>query len=303
MKRRSLCFVAILACATSAQAEGNAAAAEKLFKAGRAALEAHKYAEAREKFEASLREYPGVGAKINLGTVYTALDELDKAEAMLRAAETESLANGETKRVSLAREGLADVERHKARVRFSFLPGLPEAAEVEIDGRHIGRVDAQQGTPLIKGAHSLRVKVVGEPAHEQRFDVPKNDASQVVPVNLPPAWLSAGDSAKPPSVQKPNAPGSTQRTVGLVVGGVGAAGLVTTGVLVTIYGSSRNWALYTAEEKSTVNSYTYLGIGSAALLATGAVLYFTAPKAAERAATLWMLPTPSGAAAGVGGSF
>lgn len=281
-------------------AAGSTAEAERLFRSGRQALDQRKYAEARDKFEASFRLYPGTGVKLNLGTVYVALDELEKAEAMFRAAETEASANGETTRLTLAREGLLDVEKHKARLVFRFAPALPDAAEVQLDGKAVPRADALSKVPVIKGRHALRVKMSGEPAHEQTVDVAANGVAQTVDVNLPASW--APSKVVPPGSGDAHA-GDTQRTVAYVVGGIGLAALVTNGVFLGLYGSEHDWKTDTQEKRDRVNLHTYIGIASAAVLATGAVLYFTAPKNGQTSAFVTVTPTYNGAAAVLGGKF
>lgn len=297
-------FVACVLLATGAAQAADVAnaEAERLFRQGRQALEARKYAEARDRFEASLKLYPGTGVKLNLGTCYVALDELEKAEAMFRAAETEAKAKDESTRLNLAREGLADVEKHKATLVLRFVPALPAEAEVQLDGKALARVQALSSIPLFKGVHALRVKVPGEAALEKNIEVPKSGAHQTVQVELPASWV-----ARPPRTESTR--GNSQRTAGLIVGGVGAVGLVSTGVMTFLYGSSIDWKLTdpndttSSQRRDTVNTYTYLGLASGALLATGAVIYFTAPSHDEATASLQVVPTAGGAAAVLGGRF
>ena len=296
MKLAGLFAGLMLLSSTSYAAPTEQQEADRLFKLGRQALDLRKFAEARDRFEASLKLYPGTGVKLNLGTCYVALDELEKAEAMFRAAETEAKAKDESTRLGLAREGLGDVEKHKAVLFFKFTPALPAEAEVLFDNVPLARARLLSTLPVVKGRHALRVKVPGEAALDRAVDVPKNGVAQTVDIALPGAWVAAVPGASDGTT------GNGQRTAGYVLGGVGAAALLGTGVGLFAFGSGRKWEL-NEETRPVVNTYTYLGIASAAVLATGAVLVLTAPKSDSPSAALHVAPTQGGISAVFTGRF
>ncbi|MGH7297597.1 MAG: tetratricopeptide repeat protein, partial [Polyangiaceae bacterium] len=106
-----------------------------------------------------------------------------------------------------------------------------------------------------------------------------------------------GAAPSSPTSPEPPAGESSQRTIGLVVGGAGVVGLVVGSVLGLVAKSSYDHALQTecgnnpnggcsqqgiADGKSAhgqAAASTVAFVAGGALLATGAVLYFTAPKA------------------------
>ena len=125
------------------------------------------------------------------------------------------------------------------------------------------------------------------------------------------------EAPPPPEPEAPAKDGKTQRIAGLVVGGVGAAGLVVGGIFGIVSKSTYNHALSkecsnsasdcdptgvsdgkTAHSQAAVSTVAFIAGG--ALLAGGVVLYFTAPRAG-----VTVSPTVGMGSAGLGvsGSF
>ncbi len=133
-----------------------------------------------------------------------------------------------------------------------------------------------------------------------------------------PVAAPAAESAPPASVEAPAKDGKTQRTAGFVVGGVGAAGLIVGGVFGIVSKSTYNGAVGTctpstspptgcspgglsdrdkASTQAAVSTVAFIAGG--ALLATGAVLVFTAPRGVTVSPTVGL----RSAGVGVNGSF
>ncbi len=132
----------------------------------------------------------------------------------------------------------------------------------------------------------------------------------------PPVVAPAPESTPPaPQVEAPAKDGKGQRTAGFVVGGVGVAGLIVGGVFGIVakstYGSATDKCTSApndctpgaitdrdkASSQAAVSTVAFIAGG--ALLATGAVLVFTAPKGVTVSPTVGL----RSAGVGVNGSF
>jgi len=201
---------------------------------------------------------------------------------------------------------------------------------VSIDGRPL--VDRLDGTPLKvdPGAHSFTFELSGEPAIVDTLLVREGETGRherVVfegvgkappPVAVPPASLqapapstaSSGDSSSPHRL-------GTQKTVGLVVGGVGVAGLAAGGVLgllgTSAWSSAKqacggnvgactdvaSGASYRNTASTEATAATVGFIAGGALVAAGAVLFLAGRKESHPVASLLVGPSVGLGAAGV----
>jgi serine/threonine-protein kinase len=120
-----------------------------------------------------------------------------------------------------------------------------------------------------------------------------------------------------PAPPSPSAstPGQTQRTVGLVVGGAGVAGLIA-GVIAGVMAKSEwdqahsaaapNVAalqghFQSAQELSTASTISL--VSGAVGLGAGAIVFFTAPKSASPGPTVGLGPAPQGTGLALAGRF
>ena len=131
----------------------------------------------------------------------------------------------------------------------------------------------------------------------------------------PPVAAPVPESTAPAPVEGPVKDGRGQRTAGFVVGGVGVAGLIVGGVFGIVakstYGSATDQCRTVpddckpgaipdrnkASSQAAVSTVAFIAGG--ALLATGAVLFFTAPKGVTVSPTVGL----RSAGVGVNGSF
>jgi hypothetical protein len=319
----------------SAFAAGSAAdkaAAEALFDEGLKLLKAGKYPEACSKLESSQKTDPGIGTLLYLGECYEKQGKTASAWATFREAASMAEEAGQSDR---AKKGQARADRLTASLSKLTIEMAPE--NKGIVGLNVRREDQEVspalfGTPVPvdPGQHVLRVTAPGYEGVEIPFTVAGNAATATVAVPPLKALPAAAPSAEPepekePAPNKPvavvasepAAPGSTQRTLGLVVGGAGLVGLGVGGVF-GILAISKNGAsdcngttclteegeAASADAKSFASIADVAFIAGGALLATGAVLYFTAPSGNEAAVTSFRLaPTSGGAAVSFGGQF
>jgi hypothetical protein len=174
LSRRSLG----LACAVAsswpviahAQADdAKAAAAERLFELGRAALEAGRYAEACPELRESQSLDPANGTLLALAMCHEAIGRTATAWREFQTARAESARTGRPDRVTLTAERLRVLEPKLSRLTVSVAPDAP--VEVRLDGDVLGR-DAW-GKPLAvdPGDHRVEASRGGAPLYTRRVTV------------------------------------------------------------------------------------------------------------------------------------
>jgi hypothetical protein len=173
------------------------------------------------------------------------------------------------------------------------------AARVTMDGKPLADNVTGGAVPIDPGQHHFTFEDAGGLAHaEQTVVVREGDHDRRVHVVLGAAPVAPAASTARASEEAPArvADGSTQRAIGLVVGGAGVVGLVIGGVFGLVSKSTYDYAFrsecrsnpntcstqgaqdgQTAHTQATVSTIGFVAGG--VLLAGGAVLYFTAPKA------------------------
>jgi len=308
LKRAPALALVITLAAGSALAQGDAAAAEQLYKEGRALAKKGKYAEACPKFDASYKLDKGLGTLVNLADCNERIGKLATAWAQWNEAadqakrdkdEREKLAVGrrdklEPKLPKLkvdVSNAVASLSVYRADVKLepgSFGVGLPvDPGEVSVTVR---RGDQVLKTETVAAKESETVSVA--------FDLAALDKEfpEEKPAPAPTTTAAPSVTVAPPP---PPPPSSSQKTIGYVVGGVGVAALVTAGVLEIIALNKKSQA---DEPDQCLNGYCspngfetvdsaksyasigqWVGIGGVLFTAVGATLIFTAPSAPETA--------------------
>jgi hypothetical protein len=286
---------------------GNRAAAEALFNQGRDLMTAGKFVEACPKFEASQQLDPGLGTMLNLAECYEKTGRTASAWAEYREAIPLARAAGSKARQDLATERAQALQERLSTLTIRAISGEDTNAHLEVRRDGVALQEGEIGSPIPvdPGEHvieavapgkqpwSSKVQVGGDAAKVQ-VEIPKLEAANgSTPAAAAPAVTTgAGPTSEPPA-DKP-ASGSAQRTTGLVLGGVGIVGVG----LGTFFGlqASSKWSdakdkchdfpydcgadgkdlQSSARSAATVSNIGFIAGG--ALLAAGAVLYFTAPK-------------------------
>jgi hypothetical protein len=286
--------------------------AERVFTEGRELVRAGKCNEAIPKFLESLRLHESVGAHLS---VAQCLETNDPAGAWRQFREAERLAQRtEDQRASFARAHAAALESRLALVRIQ-VQGESAEAQVRIDGRAIDLsvpvavvapgehvVEATLPTKAPWSQHvratigqTVDVRVTFE-STDTRRDATTGAASQ------PPSPARGASETSQDTRTPQSKPGSTQRTIGLVVGAVGVAGVIVGSIAGLVAMSARTDAKTACEtgggtfpnsctgDISAVNSKVHSAgtsadiatvgfIAGAALLGVGATVYLTAPHA------------------------
>jgi hypothetical protein len=322
---RPLVILAFLSVPLAAAAETPAdkAASVELFNEGKKLMAAGKYAEACPKFEASLALVPGIGTRLNLGDCLEKLGKTASAWAVFRDAGLAADKAGDAPKRKFADERMAKLETRLARLTVRLaagadLPGL----EVQRDGEAVGKVLLGNALPVDPGEHVVTARAPDHRPWSQKVtvadgatatvDVPKLEAVAPAPTPTPtplaptPVQPQAPVAPVPPAAADED-PGHGRRILGLVVGGVGVAGLVTGGIFALSakhkhddaqngHCDSKSVCDQTgfdltndARSAGTIATIAF-GVGAAAV-AAGVVLYLTAPSETHAVA---IAPTGSG---------
>lgn len=285
-----------LALPAYAQGSGNKAAAEALFVEGRNLMAAGRYEEACPKFEASQDMDPGLGTMLNLAECYEKTGKTASAWAQYREAIPIARNAGSKEREELA------TERAKAlqdRLSTLTIRATGQGAQLDVRRDGVPVHAAQLGTPIPvdPGEHTVEATAEGKQPWSTKVNVGADAAK--VEVEIPPLQDASSDAApstagdvKLDSGTTPSSSGSGQRTLGIALGAAGVVGL---GVG-TFFGlsASSDWsdakkgcddfpyrcdqaALDARESANSNATLSTIGfIAGGALLATGAVLFFTA---------------------------
>jgi serine/threonine-protein kinase len=228
-----------------AHAEGpDSVSAQVLFDQAKKLMAAGKYADACPKLEESQRLDPGLGTLLNLGDCFehegktaTAWGKFVEAAAAAKAANQAAREHHARERASALFSRLSNIVINVASAEKS--PGL----EVKRDGALVGQ--AQWGTPMPAdpGEHVVSAGAPARTAWETKIKVDAEGHTAVVAVPELAAAAAAvttsqsgaavarrastGGAFAPENTTEDEGRGlGTQRTLALVAGGVGAAGIV-----------------------------------------------------------------------------
>jgi serine/threonine-protein kinase len=295
--------------AAQSKAASNRAAAEALFNQGRSLMSAGKFNEACPKFEASQQLDPGLGTMLNLAECYEKTGRTASAWAEYREAIPLARAAGSKARQDLATERAQALEERLSTLTIRAMSGDENDPQLEVrrDGVPLQQAELGSPIPVDPGEHvveavapgrlswSSKVKV-GPDAAKVSVEIPKlkpADAEHPATASAPvvTTTTTTTSTTEPPADKPVN--GTAQRTTGLVFGGAGVVGLG----LGTFFGlqASSKWSdakskctdypfncgaegtdlRSSAHSAATVSTVAFVAGG--ALLATGVVLYLTAP--------------------------
>ena len=300
-------FSIALQASAAGKSGGNRAAAEALFNQGRDLMTAGKFADACPKFEASQQLDPGLGTMLNLAECYEKTGRTASAWAEYREAIPLARAAGSKARLDLATERAQALQERLSTLTIRAMSGDDEGVHLEVRRDGVALQEAELGSPIPvdpgehvveavapgKQAWSSKVQVTGDAA-KVSVEIPKlqaaGDQAQPATTTATPAVATTPENT-PPTSDKPS--GSAQRTTGLVFGGVGVVGIG----LGSFFGlqASSKWSdakkkcsdypygcsadatdlRSSAHSAGTVSTVAFVAGG--ALLATGVVLYLTAP--------------------------
>lgn len=319
---RAVTFAIVIGCvaATShARAQGRTVAAEALFDEGRKWMAEKKPELACPKFAESQRLDPSPSTLLNLGSCYEKLGKTATAWATYKAAASLASAQGRSALVPVATRHASALEPMLARIEVRV--GEPASGlVVKTDDVELGPSGAT--IPVDPGTHRVEASAPNKRPWSSSVDV--RTAGETVTVTVPPLE----DAPPPPTLtaaEVPPAPprasvtaepatepsrGSPQRTIGIVTTGVGIAGLVAGTVFLVRakvkYDESREHCPFDKNQcypegvglrddaRTSGNIATFAYVASAAAIATGVVLWITAPSSESRRGSIGVSPTASG---------
>jgi hypothetical protein len=228
-----------LASAPLARAQGTSeAAATALFDEGRRLMGEHKFAEACPKLAESERLAPSGGTLLNLADCYEHTGQT--ASAWVAWKDVASRANA---------AGKADVEKRALTRAAALEPGLARLTiavdtgsdvsglDVKRDGVAVGHTEFGLAIPVDPGPHvieatapkkkgfSVKVDVAAKQTDARATVALEDDVSASTPTPPPETTPALPPPAPPPSTEHEGG-GTAVKTIGVVVGGVGVAGLV-----------------------------------------------------------------------------
>jgi hypothetical protein len=297
---------ALLACllfsgTAAAQPEDRRAAAQALFEQGKALIEAGKFKEACPKLADSQRLDPGIGTSLWLADCYENNGQTASAWAQFKEAAAAASMQKDP-REKLARQRAQDLERKLTRLTIANA-GSTKAISIKRDGIDVGPSELGNALPVDPGSHEIVASAAGFKTWRKTVDVP----AQSVTVSVAVPDLERADSATSapptnpattprsgPTPEEGESDGSTQRTIGLVVAGIGVAGVGVGSFFAlsakgtyddsnengrctnNVCGAEGKSLRDDAESKALVATIA-MGVGAAAIVA-GAVLFFTAPR-------------------------
>lgn len=289
-------------------------AAQALFEDGRALAAAGKYTDACPKFAESERLDPSPSTLLNLANCWEKLGRTATAWATYREAESAASAAKRPDYMDTAERHARTLVPVLARLTIAVQQPI-EGLQVKRDGVLVGSAEWGAAIPIDAGSHTLEASAPGYKAWATKVDV-THDGAQVavtvpplegLPVEAPgPAVTSASAPTNPvdsPSSERPppqlpeerTSGASTQRTVGLVVGGAGLVGVGVSGVFALIANGKKQDSLGNCrpdhpnqcnangvslrnDARSAGDVATVAVVAGGVALATGAVVWLMAPR-------------------------
>ena len=309
-----------------AQTAGGSPEAEELFKQGRVALDATDYATACPKFAASLQLERAVGTLISLAECEERIGGL--ARARQHWQEAADLADGTNDRLNrgpFARQRFTQVDLRVPRLTLRLAANAPKETTVRRDDVTLGAAALGVPLPVDVGRHTITVTAPGRVSTTLDVSLAEGEqkALEVAPmepiaaaVPMPTPAVDAAPQATPatPAAETPSNK-STQRTVAYVVGGVGIVGLALGSYFglqtISKWSAARNDCpngcadgspgrneRNDAQTDGTISTIAFVAGGVA--LATGAVLFFTAPSSHSSSSAIRVRVTPTAERSGAG---
>lgn len=331
--------MALLLVAASAAADPPAddlAAAEALFDAGKKLEAAGNYAEACAKFEASQRLDAGLGTMLYLADCYEKIGRAASAWAKFREAAALAKAAGQADRERTARTRATALEGKLFKLTLAVEEPDRGGLEIRRGGTIVKKEVFGVPVPIDPGKYAITVTAPGTKSWSISIEIPTAAGDRTVkipplepdtpatqtaapsasaaPTSAAPTVSttpSATPSAEPPVVKDKASDGSTQRIVGIGMGGLGAVG-VGVGVALSIVAINKNkeaaslcndgtrcksqsGETASSTARSEADGATIAFIAGGALLAAGATVFLTAPSSKSKTAVSFSVGPRAGA--------
>lgn len=267
----------------------------------------HDYAEACPKLAESQRLAPSGGTLLNLAECYEHMGRTASAWAAWKDAAARANAAGKAQAEKMALDRAAALEPKLARLTVALAPDSDVAGlEIKRDGVTLGRAEYSVPIPVDPGTHVVEARAPKKRALSAQIDVaPKQVDARVtvqlsdeapVPVATATPTVATSPTATPVPAGRPESSGggSTQRTVAWITLGAGVVGVAVGSIFGLEAKSNNDQALQpqncrtsalctqkgltlTSDAKDDATASTVAFVIGGAALATGAVLWLTAP--------------------------
>jgi hypothetical protein len=279
---------------------GDTAAAQVLFSQGRKLMNEGKFSDACPKLEESENLDPGMGTLYNLGDCYEHLGRTASAWAAFDEVASEAHVASQTTREQDAKARAAKLLPLMSHMTIDAsavktLPGL----KITRDGANVGAPEWSVSIPIDPGERTITVSATGKKSWTTKIKIGPHDNQMVAIPILEDQPAAVNAPPPPPQIiyEEPRNDGKTQRTLGLVVAGVGVA-VLATGVVLTLVSKGEESKSNDGDCNATTNvcktangvnerstaqtegTFATVGIiGGLVLAGGGVVLWATAPKA------------------------
>jgi hypothetical protein len=214
----------------SAQTPENKAAAQAMFDKAMPLMTAGKYQEACSLLEESQRLDAGMAAQFRLAECYEKVGRLASAWTTFVEVTHAAQAAGMSERERVARERAASLKPKLSYLIIQVPEGVAANPKVQItrDGMNIGRPQWGADVPVDPGVHTIEVITPGSKPWTAQVSVELGPATTTikVPDLAPPSVTASHSPAAMHTDQADPSPWTMQRTIGVIVGGVGLAGVV-----------------------------------------------------------------------------
>jgi hypothetical protein len=296
------------------------ARAEALFEEGRKLMAARDYAGACPKLAESQRLDPAAGTLLNLAVCYERAGKNATAWATYKDAELSARRAAQPERAAAAAQKAGELEAKLSRIAIDVPADARVAGlEVRCDGQPVREPTWGLALPYDAGSHDVEAVAPGHRRWAAHVELSGDARSLRVKVPAleelpapPPEETAAGSRA----AEDPHA-GSGQRAAGLLVGGIGVLG-IGAGAFAGLRAKSRyddalaacSGGTVCADDRgptlrdqastfATVSTVAFAAGGVA--VATGALLFFTAPRPSSPSVAL--APSPAGTGLSLAGRF
>jgi tetratricopeptide (TPR) repeat protein len=295
----------------------NQVAAESLFREARKLLDQGQYEQACEKLAASQRLDPAVGTLLNLGRCYEKLGRTASAWGAYREAAASAHASGQAERLKSARAAADAVEPKLARLTI-VVPQSVSALQptIERNGQPVPPELWGIAVPIDPGEQTIIARAPDKKPWTTRVSVEAKGAQTVTVAELEADPAAAAPAAPatapvttppvvPPQSDTKRSSWNTQKTIAVVLAGVGVTGAAV-GVIQGLKFKSKKdeadeicpgtcdraadveEALALRDDAKGARTVAIVGgaVGGASLIAA-AVLWFTADSSSDSARLRW----------------
>jgi hypothetical protein len=321
----AIAAMAVVMAAAPAQAQDAQAQGRALFNDGVTLFNRGEFEAACPKFEASLKQFPGLGTRGKLAECYEKLGRYASAWSAYRDVAQLAARGGDPTREQVARTRAKSLEPKLSYVTITLAPANDAPGLViQRAGTEVERAKLGSAEPVDPGAITIEVSAPNRKTLTIQITAMQGESTTVeIPALVPIERVVAPAPAPPPppttTMAEPSTvygdPPAWQKPVGLVLVGAGVLGLGVGGIFGLAAQSKYDGAFdgggcdrptkqCNAPGQSTVEDArskaalsTILFAAGGALAIAGAVVFLTAPSSKPRAVRI--LPTTHAGGAGL----